>query len=166
VKVLTSNRFKVDLQPRHFEVEVGRTTSHGKPSLASYFKFCDISNINHNTWVMNQCKLQRGSASRFLRLVGQQQRYAAFSQTSAAAKESVARALKEPVAQTEQLSTATASKTAAEDSKQFKKRDLPISPLMDADRLAARQKHRTGKADPSREPTLLQRKLVKSPYGK
>ena len=50
-------------------------------------------------------------------------------------------------------------------SRPFKKRDLPISPFMDEAWLAARNKHRAPKAVRSKEPTPLQRKLLRNPYA-
>ena len=42
---------------------------------------------------------------------------------------------------------------------------LPLSPIMDPKAIAARQRYRTHKAGPSKDPTPLQRKLSQSPYA-
>jgi hypothetical protein len=45
------------------------------------------------------------------------------------------------------------------------RRPLPLSPLMDPSYLAAKQRHRLPKAEPSKEPTPFQQQLAKNPYG-
>src|SRR5438045_162285 len=47
----------------------------------------------------------------------------------------------------------------------FERRQLPISPLMVQEFLAAKQKHRQRKAPRSKNPTLFQQQLAKNPYG-
>ena len=42
---------------------------------------------------------------------------------------------------------------------------LPLSPLMDPQMIAARNRHRTPKPQPSGPPSALREKLQKNPYG-
>lgn len=45
------------------------------------------------------------------------------------------------------------------------RRELPISPLMDPEVISAKEKHRTRKSAPSKNPTDLQKELAKNPYA-
>lgn len=47
----------------------------------------------------------------------------------------------------------------------YKRRPLPLSPLMDPDLVAAREKWHLPKAPPSKTPTPFQQQLAKNPYG-
>ncbi|RDW83319.1 hypothetical protein BP5796_04810 [Coleophoma crateriformis] len=49
--------------------------------------------------------------------------------------------------------------------KPYKRRPLPLSPLMDPDLIAARQKWTLPKAPPSKTPTAFQKQLAKNPYA-
>lgn len=50
-------------------------------------------------------------------------------------------------------------------SQPYKPRDLPLSPFMDPEAVAARGKHKSPKAPPSKTPTLFQQQLAKNPYA-
>ena len=50
-------------------------------------------------------------------------------------------------------------------SKPYKPRHLPVSPFMDPEAIAARQKHHLPKLPPSKTPTLFQQQLSKNPYA-
>ncbi|RDW71178.1 hypothetical protein BP6252_07741 [Coleophoma cylindrospora] len=49
--------------------------------------------------------------------------------------------------------------------KPYERRPLPLSPLMDPDLIAARQKWTLPKAPPSKTPTAFQKQLAKNPYA-
>ena len=48
---------------------------------------------------------------------------------------------------------------------QYRRRELPLSPLMDPAVIAAKQKHHLPKPFPSKNPTTFQQKLSKNPYA-
>ncbi|KAG4437505.1 hypothetical protein IFR05_007015 [Cadophora sp. M221] len=64
------------------------------------------------------------------------------------------------------VSTADSPLSAPEDgSKPFKRRPLPLSPLMDPAFLEAKQRHKTPKAPPTKTPTPFQQQLAKNPFA-
>ncbi|KAH6720331.1 hypothetical protein BKA61DRAFT_594674 [Leptodontidium sp. MPI-SDFR-AT-0119] len=64
------------------------------------------------------------------------------------------------------VSTADSSSNALHDGpKPFKRRPLPLSPLMDPAFLEARQRHKTPKPPPTKTPTSFQQQLAKNPFA-
>jgi hypothetical protein len=48
----------------------------------------------------------------------------------------------------------------------YKRRELPLSPFMNPEIIAAREKHKMPKLPPSKNPTLFQQQLAKNPYAR
>ncbi len=71
-----------------------------------------------------------------------------------------------PEALIDEASTATPESRRPQDvSATYKRRSLPMSPLMDPTFLAARQEHKGRKLPPTKEPTGFQQQLAKNPYA-